>query len=72
MAKAEENKKTEEAKDLRYVVVKDFKDLKDNDHIYKEGHVYPRNNKKADPVRVEELSTTKNKRKEVLIKVKGE
>lgn len=71
MAKKEEAKK-ETAEGVKYEVVKFFTDLQDDDHPYKEGHTYPRNNKKADPKRVEELSTTKNKRKEVLIKPKGE
>lgn len=62
-----ENKETQ---DIKYVVVKDFTDLEDDNHVYKENHTYPRNNKKADPKRAEELSTTKNKRKEVLIKAK--
>lgn len=51
-----------------YVVVKDFKDLKDNGHIYREGDTYPRKGKKATKARIEELSTTKNKLKAVLIK----
>lgn len=51
-----------------YVVVKDFKDLKDNGHIYLEGDIYPRKGKKATKARIEELSTTKNKLKTVLIK----
>lgn len=72
MTKKENTKQTEASVEETYVVVKDFKDLEDNNHIYKKDHQYPRNNKKADPERVKALSTTDNKRKEVLIKVKGE
>ncbi len=49
-----------------YVVVKDFKDLQDENHIYREGDPFPRKGK-VTKKRIEELSTTKNKRKEVLI-----
>lgn len=52
---------------MSYVVVKDFTDLKDNNHVYRENDPYPRKGK-ATKARIEELSTTKNKRKEVLIK----
>lgn len=50
-----------------YVVLKDFKDLKDNNYIYHKGDKYPRKGK-VKKQRIEELSTTKNKRKEILIK----
>lgn len=74
MAKKEENKTetTEAVEEKKYVAVKAFTDLQDGNHVYKEGHVYPRDNKKADPKRVEELSTKKNRRKEAVIKEKGE
>ncbi len=52
---------------MSYVVVKDFRDLKDENHIYKKGDKYPRKGK-GTKSRIEELSSTKNKRKEVLIK----
>ena len=52
-------------------VIKDFKDLEDNDFIYQENDTYPRvQNKKVDKERIEALSTSNNKRKEVLIEVK--
>ena len=58
----EEPKKT-------YVVVHDFKDLRDGNIVYIKGDIYPR---KADAVvdeeRVKELSSTKNKIGRVLIK----
>lgn len=52
---------------MEYIVIKDFKDLKDNDHIYRAGDKYPRQGKGI-KARIEELTTNKNKRKEVLIK----
>lgn len=74
MAKKEGNKtETPEAvEEKKYVAVKTFTDLQDSNHVYKEGHVYPRDNKKADQKRVAELSSNKNRRKEAVIKVKGE
>lgn len=50
-----------------YEVVKDFTDLQDNNHIYRAGDKFPHKGK-ATKKRLEELSTKKNKRKEVLIK----
>lgn len=50
-----------------YIVVKDFRDIKDDNHIYREHDPYPREGK-ATQSRIEELSTKRNKRKEVLIK----
>lgn len=51
----------------KYVVIKDFTDLKDGKHVYREGDPYPRKGK-GTKKRVEELSSTKNKRKEAVIK----
>lgn len=51
-----------------YIVIKDFKDLQDNNHIYHAGDKFPRKGKTTKK-RIEELSTVKNKRKEVLIEV---
>lgn len=51
----------------KYVVVKDFTDLQDKNHVYREGDKYPRKGN-ASKKRVEELSSTKNKRKEAVIK----
>lgn len=53
---------------MSYKVVKDFTDLKDDNHVYRKGDKYPRNKGKGTKARIEELSTKKNKRKEVLIK----
>lgn len=49
-----------------YRVIKDFKDLRDGNHVYREGDIYPRKGrpKKA---RVEELLGSENKRGEPLI-----
>ena len=51
----------------KYVVVKDFTDPQDGNHIYREGKPYPRKGN-ATKKRIEELSTKKNKRKEIFIK----
>lgn len=52
---------------MAYKVVKDFKDLKDNDHVYKTGDSFPRFGVNVGNERIEELSTKNNKRGEVLI-----
>ena len=52
----------------KYIVVKDFTDLQDNDHVYKADDQYPREGVKVTDDRIKELSSTDNKRKEVLIK----
>lgn len=53
----------------KFVVVHDFKDLKDNNHIYIKGDIYPRaSNQKVSVARIKELSSTKNKIQKVLIK----
>lgn len=54
--------------DEKYMVVyKAFRDLKDNNYIYKEGDIYPREGLKPSKKRIEELSSTKNKIGEQLI-----
>ncbi len=67
-----EIEKVEEVKEetqKKYVVVHDFKDLKDNNHIYIKGDPYPRaSNQKVSAARIKELSSMKNKMKKVLIK----
>ena len=53
-----------------YIVVSKFKDLKDNEHIYNVGDIYPRegiNIEDVDSKRIKELSTKKNKIGKVLI-----
>lgn len=50
-----------------YKVIKYFTDLQDNGFEYKEGDVFPRKGMTVLPSRLKELSTTDNRRKEVLI-----
>lgn len=53
-----------------FKVVHGFKDLKDNDYIYKKGDIYPREEIKLEDVpkkRIKELSGTSNKIGKVLI-----
>ena len=53
----------------KYVVVYSrFKDLEDNNHIYRKGDVYPREGLEPTKERIKELSSKKNKIGEVLIK----
>lgn len=51
----------------KFVVIKDFKDLKDNGYIYRAGDFYPREGVELDEERAEELASDKNRRKEPLI-----
>lgn len=53
----------------KYVSVyeKKWKDLEDNNHIYKKSDVYPREGLEVSKKRIKELSSTKNKIGEVLI-----
>lgn len=60
---------------MKYKVVHRFRDLQDNDHIYKVGDTYPRKEIKIEDVsteRIEELSGTQNKIGEILIKAEKE
>lgn len=67
-ASSDEAEQLEETQQ-KYVVVHDFKDLKDNNHIYIKGDPYPReSNQKVSAERIKELSSTNNKMKKVLIK----
>lgn len=53
-----------------YRVVRKFKDLEDNNFIYREGDIYPRAEKNIEEIskeRIKALSTKKNKIGEVLI-----
>lgn len=53
----------------KYIVVYEkFKDLEDNDFIYKKGDIYPREGLEPSKERIKELSTKKNKIGEILIK----
>lgn len=51
-----------------YIVINEFKDLKDNNHIYTEGMIYPYKETESDTERIEELSGTSNRLNKVLIK----
>ena len=44
-----------------FKVVKRFYDLKDNNHAYYEGDIYPHNKAKVSEKRIDELSSNKNK-----------
>lgn len=53
----------------KYIVIyKKFKDLEDNDYIYKKGDIYPREGLEVSQKRIKELASNKNKIGEVLIK----
>lgn len=54
--------------DKYLVVYGRFKDLEDNNHIYRKGDVYPRKGLEPTKERIKELSSKKNKIGEVLIK----
>lgn len=51
-----------------YKVIKRFKDLKNNNHIYKVGDMYPIKGYEPTDERIAELSTKKNKSGFILIK----
>ncbi|UXR74946.1 MULTISPECIES: hypothetical protein [unclassified Staphylococcus] len=53
----------------KYEVLKTFKDLQDNDKLYKKGNTFPRPaNKKVDEERILELSSSDNRQRKPLIK----
>lgn len=53
----------------KYKVLKTFKDLQDNDKLYKKGATFPRPvNKKIDEERILELSSSDNRQRKPLIK----
>lgn len=52
---------------MTYKVIRSFKELKHNGHIYEVGDTYPKKGSKATKARLEELSTTKNKYKKIYI-----
>ncbi|MBL3731555.1 termination factor Rho [Lysinibacillus sp. HST-98] len=51
----------------QHKVVRRFKELKHDGHIYEVGDNYPVEGKKATKARLEELSTTKNKYQQIFI-----
>lgn len=52
---------------MAYKVVKDFKDLKDNGHVYRTGDLFPRFGVNVGDERIAELSSNRNRLKTVLI-----
>lgn len=54
----------------KYISVREkgWKDLEDNNHIYRKGDVYPREGLEPTEKRIKELSSKKNKIGEILIK----
>lgn len=54
----------------KYISVREkgWKDLEDNNHIYRKGDVYPRKGLEPTEKRIKELSSKKNKIGEILIK----
>ena len=57
------------AKQPKYVVIKDFTDLKDRGKIYRKGDVYPNPaNKKVSKERIKELTSSDNKLGKAVIK----
>ncbi|MGG3841825.1 termination factor Rho [Anoxybacillus kestanbolensis] len=52
---------------MAYKVVRRFKELKHDGHIYNVGDSYPKEGYKATKARLEELSTTKNKYSQIYI-----
>jgi len=50
----------------KFVVIKDFKDLKDNGYIYRAGDFYPREGVELDEDRAEELASDKKPKKKNL------
>ena len=44
-----------------YKVIRKFFDLQDNDHMYSEGDIFPRDNIEVSQERIEELLSNRNK-----------
>ena len=60
---------------MSYIVIHKFKDLEDNNHIYKVGDIYPREGINPEDVkekRIKMLTTKKNKIGEILIQENAE
>lgn len=47
---------------MRYTVIRDFTDLQDNNFKYRVGDEFPRPGAKVSDERIDELSTTKNRK----------
>lgn len=50
-----------------YRVIRKFKDLKHDGHVYQIGDMYPKEGADVSKARLKELSTTKNKYKKIYI-----
>lgn len=61
MLKAELKSLLDEHKPTEYKVIFGFKDLKDKNHVYKKGDVYPREGSNPGKERIRELASYKNK-----------
>lgn len=57
---------------MRYTVIRDFTDLQDNNFKYRVGDEFPRPGMKVSDERIDELSTTKNRRGLPMIEEKEE
>ena len=55
----------------KHIVIKDFTDLQDNKHVYRVGDKFPRKGR-VKKERLEELSSTNNKRGVILIEEVGD
>lgn len=53
----------------KHEVIKDFKDLTDDGHIYRVGDPFPRTGADVEDYRIDQLATGENIRKEVLIEL---
>jgi hypothetical protein len=49
------------------LVIRNFKDLQDNGHVYSKGDAYPREGYEPSPERVEQLLKGKNKNKKIYL-----
>lgn len=55
-----------------YVAIKRFEDLQDNNRVYEPGEIFPREGFEVDKIRIEELSSKKNRRAtQVIARLKG-
>ena len=55
-----------------YRVIKNFRDLQDNNSLYQAGDIFPRDGMKVSAKRIEELITDKNRRGEPMIELVDE
>lgn len=68
---AKNKQKTESVKEneiVKYIVIEKFKDLQDHQYIYEIGEEFPRVGLQVTPERIEELASSNNLTKKVLIK----